>query len=603
MSLTISLWSMLGTIVLISQSCIGYASSNITWFGPSDPSPEEAAAAIAALLGNNSIISNTELPLCEDSYIFNFRLNLDTERGNSNQEEDSVVVIDTVMVDECRLDCQGHRIRSSVESKPVVTVRNGGIVQNCVVTLVPVTYDNDVEFPFNMNDNEDETDDWSAATGFLCDSGDCTLRDVSCEVSEAGREEGRYFPQCIEIETGSTESTKGARAVTIQGGRVVDYHSEFGIKIRSRNGSPDSATGSSTVDTIPTSITIYDFEIRNQEDDGIRIGEGAQSVRIDNCTLVGNGQNGIRLLGGYGVEFFAIIGSLIQGNGQHGIDVDQDDYVVEGNSQIFDVLELLITGTIVERNARDGVSIKSAYNVALDDVTVRENGDDGIHVKIAANVLLENVISETNDQNGFLSLAPGAIVTVTDSLFISNGNDDGRQWERAGVYIELAKEANFSNTVATGNDQEGFYIYDVPFLRMTDVDAIANGNDGYRIERSEDGSSAVVHEVEFQRVRACSNGNDGIDLVSRNDRQIQFSPFQKVIACGNQDVDFAMRGGGGGVLFSGPSASESSEVMADSCVVYPGEINCLDKHRFLSCSAELCQPRDATVINNREKLK
>jgi hypothetical protein len=601
-------WLMVGTVVLVSQLCLAVPSSGLTWFGPSDPSPEEATAAAAvALQGNNNNIDNIELPLCESGNLFNFRLDVDDEVGNSNQREDGVVVVEKVKVNGCLLDCQGHRIRSDVESKPVVTVRNGGIVQNCVITLAPITYGNEMEFPFNMNDQGQENDEWSAATGFLCDSGDCTLLNVSCEVSEEGRQQGRYFPQCIGIETGSTKSTSGARTVKIKGGSAVDDYSELGIQIHNMHDSPDlnSATGNMTIDSIQTtSVTIEDFEIRNQESDAIWIGEGVRSVRIVNCTLVENGESGIQLLGGYGVEFLAVMGGLIQDNGQHGIDVDQDDYVVEGSFQVFNILELLITGTIIEGNARDGVSIKSAYRVALDDVTVRENGDDGIDVKIVANVLLENVISESNDQNGFLSLAPGALVRVTDSLFISNGEDDGSQWERAGVYIELANEANISNTIATGNDQEGFYIYDVPMLRMTDVDAIANGNDGCRIERSEDGSSTLIHQVEFRRVRACSNGNDGIDLFSRNGWQIEFSPLQRVVACGNEDVDFVMRGGDGGVLFSFPFGFESTEtlgVTADSCMLYPDEIDCYDSS-FTSCSAELCVPRDPTIMNSGENL-
>jgi hypothetical protein len=605
-----SWWSTLvGMIFLVSQQCLCVvSSSSLTWFRPSDLPPEEAAAVVvaAALQGNNSNIVNNnnnnsnELPICEgSSTIFNFRLELDDDGfGNDSQQGDSIVVIDTVAVDGCILDCHGHRIRSSVESKSVVTVRNGGIVQNCVVILVPVTYETEFEFPFNMNDHEEDDDGWSDATGFLCDSGDCSLRNVSCEVSQTGRIQGRYFPQCIDVRTGSSPSATGTRSVKIQGGRVVDYHSEYGIAIQTMDDeTPHTAAGNTTVDSIPTSVTIEDFEIRNQEDDAIWIGERVRSVRIVNCILVENGGHGIQLLGGYGVEFVAVMGGQIQDNGRNGINADQDDYIVEGSSQAFGIIQLLVTGTIIEGNAGDGVSIKSASRVVLDNVTVRGNGDDGIDVKMVATVMLKNVLSENNDQNGFLSLAPRASITVTDSHFISNGNADGSQWERSGVYIEFADEANISNTIAAENDQTGFYIYDVPMLRMTDVASMENGNDGYRIERSEDGSSTPVHSVQFQRVRACSNGDDGIDLVSRNGRHIQFSPLEQVVACLNQEVDFVMRGGDGGVLFSFPNGFENTKftgVTADSCAIYPDEIDCHDSNRFLSCTAELCQPRAPT---------
>ena len=75
----------------------------------------------------------------------------------------------------------------------------------------------------------------------------------------------------------------------------------------------------------------------------------------------------------------------------------------------------------------------------------------------------------------------------------------------------------------------------------------------------------------------------------------------QVVACMNQDVDVVMRGGVGGVLFSLPSGFESSEAIgltADSCNQFPGEIDCRDSNKFLSCSAEVCLPRYPTILNS-----
>jgi Right handed beta helix region len=580
--------------LLGSGNTIRADSSTLTWFGPSDPTPEEAAIAIKEA---RNVTTINELPLCESNNIFEFRL------GN---DDNAVVVVDTVMVDGCRLECQGSRIQSTVEFKPVITVRNGGIVQDCIVALVPTTTDttSQVEISFNIggdNNNNDDYEGWSGATGFLCDSGDCTLTNVSCEVSQEGRDEWRYFTECFAVETGSTETTSGAGAVKIQDSRVVDEFSEFGVKIDNFQDDNDNSTaGDVTLDTYPTSVSLENVEIRFQEDDAIWIGDGGRSLRIANCTLAENGRSGIRLSGGYAVEYLGVFGGFIQNNGQHGIDIDQDEYFVEDSLQAFTILTILVTDTTIEGNARDGVSIKSTYQVTLDDVTVRNNGDDGIHVRIAAEVLLQNVLSEENDQNGFLSFARGAAVTVTDSVFRFNGKDDGRRWQRAGVYVEFAHQAIFSNVISTENDQDGFYIFDVLVSKMTDVDSVANGNDGFQIQRSEDESSpAIIHKVEFLRVRACSNGNDGIDLVPRNGRRLQFSPLSQVVTCGNTDADLVIREGDEGVIFSLPSGKDSSKavgITADSCTQYPDEVDCRRNDTFLSCNADACLPRDPVIL-------
>ncbi|KAG7354771.1 hypothetical protein IV203_004127 [Nitzschia inconspicua] len=186
----------------------------------------------------------------------------------------------------------------------------------------------------------------------------------------------------------------------------------------------------------------------------------------------------------------------------------------------------------------------------------------------------------------------------------STGEDDGFRWQRAGVYIEFAKEAIFSFVISNEIDQDGFFFYDVPLLRMSEVDAIANGNDGIQIQRYKGNSSpAMINEVEFLRVQACSNGNDGIELVSRKGRQIQSSPVSQVVFCENQEFDIVVRGGSEAVMVSHPSTLEIAEplgFMADSCSMYPGEESCRSK-TFLSCTADVCLPRGPVIPNHDGK--
>lgn len=582
-------------LLLESVSSVDVSSHQFKWFTPGDPTPSQAVKAL----------QSNDIKHCEDTNIFDFKLNFDSpEKETPESDFDlgggdgyGVEIVDTILIDGCLLDCQGNEVRSSVTHRPVIIVRNGGLVQNCNIVSVPSTDDIDARLPadhgglWGIGIDPDEYEGWLPTTGVQCDSGDCTLKNITCAVSDKAQEELRYFVECIRVEATPTNVTDGAAAVEIHGGQVIDEYSEYGITIR---GTETEAAANNTIfDGKPTTVSIQDFEIQSQSEDGIFIQSGARNVRISNTDVSGNGKHGIRVEEGDGVEFLAVLGSAIRDNGIAGIYVDQEEYLTTA-------LQVVIAGSTVTGNGDDGVGVKRAYQVDIDDCVIDNNGDDGIDLENVVSAHLNRVRSQDNSQNGAVLWGQEATITINDSIFRFNGKRDDKalRWNRAGVYIEQALDVQLSGVISRGNGMDGYYLYDVRDLKLSDVDAMSNGNDGYQITISNEGGINSM-ETAFTRVRACGNGNDGIELVSRKNKLIKFYPLSQVAACASQEDDFVMRGSGE-ILFVMPSGTESKQALgltADSCKQYPGEESCHDEQRFIPCSEELCLAENAIFVD------
>jgi hypothetical protein len=586
-------WIFLAT----SVTCVDVSSHQFAWFTQTDPNPLQAVKAIQ---------QQSAMKHCEDVNIFDFRLNFENPEKEGDIETDFnlggkdgkvIEIVNTILVDGCILDCQGREVRSSVTHRPVMIVRNGGVVQNCAIVLVPSAKDIDSRLPadhgglWGIGVDPDEYEGWLPTTGIQCDSGDCTLKTISCAVSDKAREEFRYFVECIRVESTPSNITDGAASVEIQGGQDIDQYSEYGITIRSTK--TETSSNVTLIDGTPTTVSIQDFEIQSQSEDGIWIQGGARSVKIANSNVSGNAKHGIRLEQGDGVEFFAVLGSTVHDNGIAGIYVDQEEYLTT-------VIRVVIAQSTFIGNGDDGIGIKQAYQVDIDDCVMDDNGDDGLDVENVVSASLNRIMSQDNAQNGVVVWGPDTKITVSKSIFRFNGkkDDETRRWNRAGIYIDQALEVELSAVISRGNGMDGYFLYNIKQIKLTDVDAVSNGNDGYQITIGQEGGfNSMV--VDFNRVRACGNGNSGIELVSSEERLIKFYPLAQVAACASHDNDFVMRGKGE-ILFVMPSGIESKQALgltADSCKQYPGDVSCHDEQRFLRCSEELCLVHNAMFLN------
>jgi hypothetical protein len=401
----------------------------------------------------------------------------------NNDSTGSIIRNDSIIVDGCLLDCGGKTIKSAVtgESNSVI-IRNGGHVKDCPLLLLKLAPIEPTSAPGTSAGSstatyeEKKLDD--QITGFLCDEGDCTLTYVSCNIPY----EPLVFSECVLVKSGAT-------TVTINGGLVTDKEkltSSYGIVVDA--GGSDAAINDESEDNNKkTKLFVHNVTIVNQDFDGIKILNGVETIRITDSILSKNRGDGIEVKGGSGLKFLAIIGGSIENNGDDGIDVYQfrrgsDEYIVDA------VVDMIISDVVVNNNGEDGIRIARVNKVIIDDVTIDTNGLDGINVQSANVINIQGIISKNNVQNGFSTEAIDSDVTITNSVFLNNGNDiqnkaDGF-WKRSGVYTWLTKSVIITNTVSNGNRMDGFLIYDSPTLILSYVDAMRNGNDGIQVRES-----------------------------------------------------------------------------------------------------------------------
>jgi hypothetical protein len=622
------------------------ATPSLTWFGASDPSPVQAKVVhVTAATASTAADSASGLPFCNLGNIFDFRLTIDgdtnsndssSSSNNNNNDATSIVeIVDTVTVNACRLNCQGHVIRSSVsQDRPILIVQNGGRVENCALLLVAPATNITARIPMNDGSDKDNLGSvgsgigggggkaaienvYVPTTGVVCNDGDCALHNVSCSVSLSARKEYRYVNHCIRVEA-------GAGHVDIVGGSVVDDYGEFGIVVNATNNNDDTSTRrrdsddrTTTTTTLsggsPTTVSIRDFQIRNQEKDAILILGGASSIQITDCDIQNNGGDGIEVRGGHGLDFLGIFGGNILENGDDGVDLDQSVYsksniVANKNNSINGaVMEVVIAGTTILNNDQDGILIQNANKVTLDSIVTKRNGDGGISVTRVNTLELNNVVANANVQNGLAVEAKDSVLTVTSSTFNNNGRadaDETDRFERAGVYLWLVKEATFTNVVSN-NNFDGFSIHDVEFLTMKDVDAMMNRNDGFQIIKYADDEydpsenvRSFVSQVVLTTTRACKNGGDGMEFFARKDSwngevdgRLNFIPNSGVISCENFHFDFEIRAHGNITItpLSSAATPNTEGIMGDSCRQSPGDTDCRDYANLDSCQPGICE--------------
>jgi hypothetical protein len=404
------------------------------------------------------------------------------------ENNDDIVRKESIIVDGCLLDCGGKTILSAVSGgSNSVIIRNGGHVKDCPLLLMePITAEESTSSSGTSAGTSlgtyEETSSEEGITGFLCDEGDCTLTDISCNVAN----KPLFFVECVLVKSGAT-------IVNINGGLVTDKEnltSLYGIVVDAGGNSDDAAIDDESEDSNnnkKTQLFVHNVTIVNQYYDGIKILNGVETIRITDSILSNNRGDGIDVKGGSGLKFLAIIGGSIENNGDDGIYVNQfrrdsDGYIV------FAVVEMIITDVVVNNNREDGIRIVRVKKVTIDDATIDTNGLNGINVLTASVINIQGIISKNNVQNGFSTEAIGSDVTITNSVFLNNGydikNEAQGSWKRSGVYTWLPKSVVITNTVSNGNRMDGFAIYDSPTLIMSYVDAMRNGDDGIQVRES-----------------------------------------------------------------------------------------------------------------------
>ena len=433
----------------------------------------------------------------------------------------NAVINDSIIVDGCLLDCGGNTIKSFITGWSSFIIRNGGHVKDCPLLLLermtPIestfaptlssssmgtssaTYvetlssssadtssATDVETlsssSFGTSSGTDEENKLNdQITGFLCDEGDCTLTNVSCNISDGS---SLVFRECVLVKS-------GAATVTINGGLVTDQEkltSKYGIVVDAGGSGSDAAVDDESEDNNRKKIQLFvrNVTIVNQRFDGIKILNGVETIRITDSIVSNNRGDGIEVKGDSGLKFLAIIGGAIENNGKNGIEVFQfrrrgsDDSIVDA------VVDTVITDVAVNKNGEDGIRIVRVNKVVIDDVTIGTNGLNGIDVQSANVINIQGILSKNNAHNGFSTEAVGSDVTITNSVFLNNGYDNKNigVWKRSGVYTWRTKSVVITNTVSNGNSMDGFLIYNSPTLIMSYVDAMRNGNDGIQVRES-----------------------------------------------------------------------------------------------------------------------
>ena len=392
---------------------------------------------------------------------------------------------DSVLVDGCLLDCGGSTFSASFTGdSSFVIIRNGGHVKDCPLflfkwkpiesTFAPTLSSSSFGTSSGTYEENKLNDQ---ITGFLCDEGDCTLTNVSCNISDGS---SLVFRECVLVKS-------GAATVHMNGGLVTNKEkliSLYGIVVDAGAAVDDDESEDNN--RKKTQLFVRNVTIVNQRFDGIKILNGVETIRITDSIVSNNRGDGIEVKGDSDLKFLAIIGGAIENNGKNGIEVFQfrrrgsDDSIVDA------VVDTVITDVVVNDNGENGIRIVRANKVVIDDVTIGRNGLNGIDVQSANVINIQGIISKNNAFNGFSTVAAGSDVTITNSVFLNNGYDIQNIvfWKRSGVYTWRTKSVVITNTVSNGNSMDGFLIYDSPTLIMSYVDAMRNGNDGIQVRES-----------------------------------------------------------------------------------------------------------------------
>jgi len=481
------------------------------WFSQREESSSESSSSLPPPPGGSS--SRKKLENCV----------LDNVMA-VDEEGENLLLNETLIVDGCLLECGKKTLLSTVRQGSIVTVRNGGHVKNCEVFLMKEKDIEEESFNIDFNE-EDETatgtgtiaptswgtyfttgDSSQRATyitkttiykanplaGFACDQGDCVLENSRCSALELDAEDPPssvlVMRECVLVQLGAAD-------VRIQGGLVEDPNvSVHGITVDAgfdpeQHTSPDDGT-----DYAKARLLLDGVTIRNQFNDGIVVLGGANTIRITDSIIFGNAAEGINVVGGYGLLFFAVFGGFIENNGRSGISMTQ--YQVQQNSTgdangnevpIFlpTSAEMVISDVVLKNNGRSGLIVARIDDIVIDGGIFDRNGLSGISILRASTIRLQGVISKNNFLNGLSVEAEQATVEIANSVFLSNGKGSKQIWKKAGVYMWLPKRVTITNTVSSKNKKDGIILYDVPKLSLTDVDATRNGLNGIHIRESD----------------------------------------------------------------------------------------------------------------------
>ena len=433
-----------------------------------------------------------------------------------DEESSSVLLNKTLVVDGCLLDCDNKVLKSTVDEGSIVAVRNGGHVKNCAVVMIKPSELKEELARIDLLDNifvddgsnlgTDPPTLWGTyapsggatwiqrvsnyisndVSGFLCDQGDCVLENSSCNVLEFDADDPPInflvMQRCLKVQLGATD-------VRVQGGLVTSD-----IRAVSVNGivvDADSDPERTQDENISTKARLFvdNVTIRNQLSNGIIIIGGANTIRISDSTLSDNTYHGIYLLGGYGLESFAVLGGSIENNSMCGMNIAE--YEEAPNTNQFENLlppkmEMIISGVLLKNNEEDGIRVIRIDDIVIDGAIIQGNNLNGIDIWDASTVSLQGVICKNNVQNGLSIEAENSTVTIDNSVFWQNGKRKHKSpyWRKAGVYMWRPKQVTITNSVSNSNLMDGILIYDVPKLKLTDVDLMGNGNDGIEIRES-----------------------------------------------------------------------------------------------------------------------
>mmetsp|Transcript_9300 Transcript_9300/g.22844 ORF Transcript_9300/g.22844 Transcript_9300/m.22844 type:complete len:1031 (+) Transcript_9300:184-3276(+) len=521
MLLGLSMLALFGAISVLSAPEDEYTD----WFSRRDAQPGGGSSSIPHPPGVGW--SEAELRMCVFDNVVAF------------EEEDSIVLLnETLVVDGCLLDCSSKILHSTVREGSIVTVRNGGRVKNCKVSLIK---EKQLEADLALIDGidgidggdvegEDIGDDasttetipptfwgthiatsessqistyWGKFTnyipntvaGFLCDQGDCVLDDSGCAAPEF--EEGENVPNSVLVMRECVLVSYGATDVRIEGGLTEKGRavSMYGIAVDAGN-----YVDSSSVDAksdAKARLFVNGANIQNQLGDGIVIVGGANTVRITGTRIFGNERNGIQISGGHGLSFFALMSASVELNRMNGIHIFQYEIQpnstqqVDGGGSVSVVLptatEVFISDVNVKANELNGLMVERVDDIAIDDATFDENGHNGIYVTSATTISLQGVVSRSNDLTGLSIEAENSIVEIANSIFSRNGKGRGKLkelWQRAGVYLWLPKKVAITNSASNKNAMDGILVYDVPELELEAVDTMKNGNNGVQIRET-----------------------------------------------------------------------------------------------------------------------
>jgi len=429
-----------------------------------------------------------------------------------DEEDSSILLNETLMVDGCLLECDNKIIHSTVKEGSIVTVRNGGHVKNCNVALVKdEELEEDlanIEILDKIFDGEEEDDTssgtvapsvWDTETevrtklaryypfpvaGFLCDQGDCLLENSSCSSREFDPSDPPInmliLRECVYVQVGATD-------VRVEGGLVTEENrpiSLYGIAVDAGfNPAPDTSLEN---DDAKARLFVDNVTIRNQLKSGIIVLGGVKTIRITNSIISNNAAQGMRVYA-YDLAFFSVLGGSIEDNGMCGILVNDNKLTAPPTKT-----QMMISDVLLKNNGKDGLKmVRGIDDILIDGAIFGGNGLNGIDIWSAATITLQGVVSKNNAFNGLSVEAPDSIVEIANSLFLHNGMNIQllkqpwkQPWKQSGIYMWLPKRVTITNSVSNGNSMDGIIIWDVTDLKFTDVDVMRNGNDGIEIRET-----------------------------------------------------------------------------------------------------------------------